>query len=87
MTALEAEHAAYGAEAEALYRWAFEHAVALELRMPQLRAATRIGRRAQGREQAEQAARDLRAVLETFTDGFETADLREAQECLAALEG
>lgn len=86
LVALAAEHPAYGAEAEVYYRWAFDRAAALELRMPQLRAATRLGRRALGGEQAEQAARDLRAVLETFTDGFETVDLREARECLAALD-
>ena len=74
-------------EADHWYRLAFEQARDLGARMPQLRAATRLcrpGRDATSRE-ANRGA--LSAVLDTFTEGFETADLVEARQALGAAAG
>jgi predicted ATPase/class 3 adenylate cyclase len=74
----------------AWYRKALDGAAALGLRMSELRAATRLCRaatvaRADGHDgQADRpadAAR-LRAILATFDEGFETADLRAAAQLI-----
>ena len=52
-------------------------------RTPQLRAALRLYRLAHDRADAKERAGVLRAVYETFTEGFETADLIEARDLLA----
>ena len=75
------------AEADRLYRLAFDRASAVGTRMPQLRAAIRLVPARRGGRGRGQLARDLRAVLDTFTEGFQTVDLLEARECLSALEG
>jgi hypothetical protein len=61
------------------------HAKGLDARMLQLRAATRLSHlwRAQGK--AAEASRPLRTIYETFTEGFATADLREASDLLSSL--
>jgi predicted ATPase/class 3 adenylate cyclase len=64
--------------AESHFRGAFEIAERLGLRMPQLRAATRLAR-LQKRPDATDVLRD---VYETFTEGFETRDLLEARTVL-----
>ena len=51
--------------------------------MAQLRAATRIARLRQAEGDPEAAASLSGPVLASFTEGFETADLREAEEVLA----
>ncbi|MGH3052898.1 MAG: hypothetical protein ACRDM8_08065, partial [Gaiellaceae bacterium] len=68
--------------AEARFRSALEVAGALGLRLPQLRAATRLTRlrRAAGRRPDGTDA--LREVYETFIEGFETRDLAEARAVL-----
>jgi hypothetical protein len=67
------------------YRSALDEARDLDTRMTQLRAAVRLRRLAQaGSGDGIEAADDvLRTVLETFTEGFETPDLREAQALLS----
>jgi len=60
-------------------REAFEAAGRLGLRMPQLRAATRLA----GLEQAD-AVEMLQGVYETFTEGFDELDLVAARAALEA---
>jgi predicted ATPase/class 3 adenylate cyclase len=71
------------AGAETLFLKAFDAAARLELRMPQLRSATRLvllrGRADKARESSDM----LRRILETFTDDVETVDLIEARAVLA----
>ena len=64
--------------AESHFRGAFEIAERLGLRMPQLRAATRLARL----RKRPDATDVLRDVYETFTEGFETPDLLEARTVL-----
>jgi hypothetical protein len=73
------------ADAEGAEKWfqsAFDVAGDLGVRMPQLRAATRLtclwraaGKRPDGTD-------ELRSVYETFTEGFDTVDLVEARGVL-----
>ena len=73
------------AEAQALFQRALEIARSREARSHELRAATRLARlwRDQGREA------DARALLEPihdwFTEGFDTADLKDAKALLEEL--
>ena len=54
---------------------------AFEFRLPQLRAATALARVRRGDERPE-ALRTLRRIYDTFTEGLETRDLREARAAL-----
>jgi hypothetical protein len=74
-----------GSDAERWYRRAFDRSGELNARMPRLRAATRLSRLQQAAGEHEAAARTLEPVYATFTEGFATADVREAQELLAAV--
>jgi predicted ATPase len=74
-----------GADAERWFQRAFEIARDLDARMPELRAAVRLCRLWRDRGQAEQGSRVLRAVYDTFTEGFATADLTEARAVLKGL--
>jgi predicted ATPase/class 3 adenylate cyclase len=58
----------------------------LGLRMPQLQSATRLARLWRASPNAPQGGDMVREVLETFTEGFDTADLVEARDLLAELE-
>ena len=71
-----------GSEAEIWFQRAFDMAGELDARMPQLRAAIRLCRLWRGRDDAERGDRTLRPVYESFTEGFDTADLIEAGELL-----
>jgi len=55
----------------------------LEVRTPELRALTRLVAAAGDSDRA--LIEELRTVRDTFTEGFETADLREAAEALTRL--
>jgi predicted ATPase/class 3 adenylate cyclase len=68
--------------AESLFQQVFEVAEALEVRMPQLRAATRLARRRGAVEKRREGTERLRGVYETFTEGFDTPDLVEARAVL-----
>jgi predicted ATPase/class 3 adenylate cyclase len=74
-----------GSDPERWYQVALDRAVELGARTTQLRAATRLARLrlAEGRPHA--AAALLGPVYASFTEGFETADLIEARELLAAV--
>jgi hypothetical protein len=73
------------AEAEPCFQRAFDIAHDLDARMPELRAAVRLCRLWRDQGQAEQGSRVLRAVYDTFTEGFATADLTEARALLESL--
>jgi predicted ATPase/class 3 adenylate cyclase len=62
--------------AHARFKNAFDVAKSLGLRMPQLRAATKLSRT------RSEATTRLRGVYATFTEGFETPDLVEARAVL-----
>jgi predicted ATPase/class 3 adenylate cyclase len=84
LAALAPDEASGRSSAEAWYRLAFDRAGELGARMAQLRAATRLARHRQADGEPEAGARILAPVYETFTEGFETADLLEARDLLAA---
>ena len=77
-------HAGAGSADEALVAWRQGLAASrrIEARMPELRALTRLVGAVSGSERAA-LVEELRAVHATFTEGFETADLREAAAALA----
>lgn len=87
-----ADAAGRSGEAEARYRLALDRAIELDARMTQLRAATRLVRLAAsaGGPAADAGAggptalATLARIHATFDEGFETADLREARDVLAA---
>jgi hypothetical protein len=68
-----------GGVAVSRFRSAFEIAESLGLRMPQLRAATRLTRLRRAARKRPDWSDVLRDVYETFTEGFETPDLVEAR--------
>jgi tetratricopeptide (TPR) repeat protein len=72
--------------AEAWYRLAFDRARVLDARMAYLRAATRLARLRMAEGDPAAATGMLRPAYDTFTEGFETADLVEARELLADIE-
>jgi hypothetical protein len=72
------------AGAEPCFQRAFDVAGDLEARTTQLRAAIRLYRLSRERRDGEQGRRALSNVHQTFTEGFTTADLIEAEELLAA---
>jgi predicted ATPase/class 3 adenylate cyclase len=67
-----------GEGAETWFQRAFDVGHDLDARMSQLRAAIRLCRRRREQGDAHQAARALREIYDTFTEGFTTADLIEA---------
>jgi hypothetical protein len=76
-------HAGAGSVDEALVSWRQGLAAArrIEARTPELRALTRLVSAVPGSERAA-IVDELRAVHATFTEGFETLDLREATAAL-----
>jgi predicted ATPase/class 3 adenylate cyclase len=74
-----------GVSAEPWFQRAFDVAQGLDARMPQLRAAVRLCRLWVDQGDGERGGRVLRAVYETFTEGFETLDLIEARGLLESL--
>ena len=71
--------------AEPWFQRGFDLAAGLGARMLQLRAAIRLSRLWRDQGEAGEVSRPLRTIYETFTEGFGTADLREAGELLASL--
>jgi predicted ATPase len=82
LVALAASDPSLRPEGERWYQLGFDRARDLKARMSQLRAATRLCRVRQGTVGHEAAARALSSVYATFTEGFGTADLLDAQELL-----
>jgi predicted ATPase/class 3 adenylate cyclase len=73
---------AHADDAESQFRSAFDAAGSLGLRMPQLRAATRLTRLRRAERKRPAGTDVLRGVYETFTEGFDTPDLVEARAVL-----
>jgi predicted ATPase/class 3 adenylate cyclase len=84
LAAIAAGDESGGTGAEDWYRLAFDRAGELGARMTRLRAATRLARLASARGKPEEAAGLLGPIYATFTEGFATADLREAKDVLEA---
>ncbi len=82
LAALDAADGGGPSVANDWYRLAFDRARALDARMALLRAATRLARLRLAEGEPEGALRMLRPVYDTFTEGFETADLVEARALL-----
>jgi predicted ATPase/class 3 adenylate cyclase len=83
LAALGASGEADPSGAASAHQAALEGARRLGARMSELRAATRLCRSAPDSQAGKRAA-DLQALLETFSEGLETADLVAAREVLAA---
>ncbi len=73
-------------DAEPWFRQAFDRAAGFGARMAQLRAATRLARLRVAAGDNAGAAALLAPVFAQFTEGFDTADLREARELLEEVE-
>jgi adenylate cyclase len=78
--ALSSDHAH---EAETSYQRAREIAQKQRVPMLELRAAIRLSRLWRDQGKAEQGRQLLSAVYESFTEGFNTADLMEAKDLLS----
>jgi predicted ATPase/class 3 adenylate cyclase len=74
-----------GTNPEPWFQRAFDVAQVLDARMSQLRAAVRLCRLWRDQDNLEHGSRVLRAVYDTFTEGFTTADLTEARVLLDSL--
>jgi predicted ATPase len=75
-----------GPEAERAFRQAIELARQHHTKSWELRAATSLSRLWQRQGRRPEAARQLTEIYSWFTEGFDTADLREARLLLAELE-
>ena len=77
-------HPSTAPDAEECFRKALAVAREQEARLPELRAAVSLGRLLAGEGRAAEARSTLEGVFGGFAEGFETADLREARDLLAA---
>ena len=84
---LLARDPAAGPEAERAFHQAIELARRHRTKSWELRATTSLGRLWQRQGKRAEAARQLTEIYSWFTEGFDTADLREARVLLAELEG
>jgi predicted ATPase len=84
---LLARDPAAGPEAERAFHQAIELARRHRTKSWELRATTSLGRLWQRQNKRAEAARQLTEIYSWFTEGFDTADLREARVLLAELEG
>jgi class 3 adenylate cyclase/tetratricopeptide (TPR) repeat protein len=73
-------------KAEACFQQALDTARSQQAKMLELRAAVSLSRLWQQQGKRHEARRLLAEVYSWFTEGFETADLREAKTLLAELE-
>ena len=72
-------------EAETCFRHAIDIAARQQAKSLELRAATSLSRLLQGQGKREEGRRVLAAVVGWFTEGFDTADLKDARALLDAL--
>lgn len=73
-------------QAEACFHQALDVARQQQARSWELRAATSLARLWQSQGKCQDASALLAPVYAWFTEGFDTADLQEAQALLAALQ-
>ena len=76
---------AHVSEAETCFRSAVELARRRGHRSLELRAATSLSRLLQGQDKREDARHMLAEIYSWFTEGFDTADLRDAKTLLDEL--
>ena len=74
-------------EADACFHRAIEIARAQEAKSWELRAATSLARLSRDQSNSDEARELLVPIYDWFTEGFETADLREARVLLDDLSG
>jgi tetratricopeptide (TPR) repeat protein len=74
------------AEAEGWYQQALDIAQNLQANMLVLRITLSLSRLWHDQGKDEQGSELLRAIIEKFTEGFETADLMEAREFLSSMQ-
>ncbi|MBV8155714.1 MAG: AAA family ATPase [Candidatus Eremiobacteraeota bacterium] len=77
------QHGAGVPEADTAYRRSLEIARAQGAKSFELRTATSVARLWRTSPQARQSNEELREVLSSFSEGFDTRDLTEAQDLLA----
>jgi predicted ATPase/class 3 adenylate cyclase len=65
---------------------AFGVASELGLRLPQLRAATKLAQLREDSDDAREGSNLVREILETFDEGFDTADLADARAVVAGAD-
>ena len=75
---------ASGFAAEPWFQRGFDLAEDLDAKMSQLRASVRLCRLWRDQGKPGKGSRPLRALYETFTEGFATVDLREASDLLTS---
>jgi len=73
-------------EAERCYREAIERARGMSAKAFELRATTRLGRLLQSQERGAEAHELLAPLYASFTEGFDTRDLREAKALLEEVQ-
>jgi class 3 adenylate cyclase/tetratricopeptide (TPR) repeat protein len=79
-------HPTDGAEAEASFRAAIDTARKQSARLPELRAITGLGRFLRDTNRHEEARTMLADIYGKFTEGFDTADLKDAKALLDQLD-
>jgi predicted ATPase len=72
-------------EAERRFRTAIEIARRQSARSPELRATTSLARLLRDTNRCDEARKMLAAIYNWFTEGFDTADLKEAKALLGEL--
>ena len=72
-------------EAEACFEAAIESARRQDMRMWELRAATSLARLWHSQEKPSEARDVLTPIYDWFTEGFDTADLKEVKSLLDSL--
>jgi class 3 adenylate cyclase/predicted ATPase len=82
LLALASDH---HAEAERCFSQALEFARAQQAKSWELRAATNLGRLWQQQGKVEEAHKMLSGIYDWFTEGFDTADLKDAKDLLEDL--
>jgi predicted ATPase len=75
------------AEAERCFRTAIEIARRQSARSPELRATTSLARLLDEQGRREEARTTLAEIYGWFTEGFDTADLKDAKALLEELNG
>ena len=84
---LLAQNPSDGAEAERCFRTAIEIARRQSARSPELRATTSLARLLNEQGRRDEARTMLAEIYGWFTEGFDTADLKDAKALLDELSG
>jgi predicted ATPase len=79
------QNPSHGAEAEQCFRTAIEIARRQRARWPELRATTSLARLLSAHGRRDEARAMLSEIYNWFTEGFDTADLKDAKALLDEL--